>query len=274
MSDVLSISAGDCPPCGTAVAPGEAIVMNATGYLRSGVRLLAGAVGLAAASYAAYVGITWLRYGRATHAASDDDGDSLLDLFIPAFDVAERHHVRVVAPADVTLSAAVDMDLGQSRIVRGIFKARGLVLGADPDETMRPRAWVAQAKALGWGVLAQIPGREIVFGAVTRPWMAKVVFRALRPEEFAAFHEPDYVKIVWTLRADPVGAAESIFRTETRVATTDQAARAKFRRYWSFFSPGIVMIRRLSLGLVKTEAERRARDASPEQRRAELRGTP
>jgi hypothetical protein len=38
----------------------------------------------------------------------------------------------------------------------------------------------------------------------------------------------------------------------------------KFRRYWSLVSPGVVLIRRLSLGLVKTEAERRARDVRAE----------
>ena len=95
-------------------------------------------------------------------------------------------------------------------------------------------------------------------GAVTQPWMADVVFRAVPPERFADFDEPDYVKIVWTLRADPIGDAESVFRTETRVATTDPTARAKFRRYWSFASPGIILIRWMSLRPLKAEAERRA----------------
>jgi len=95
-------------------------------------------------------------------------------------------------------------------------------------------------------------------GAVTQPWNAKVIFRPLTPDEFVAFNEPGYVKIVWTLRADPVGPAGSIFRHETRVTTTDTAARAKFRRYWSCFSPGIKLIRWLLLPSVRTEAERRA----------------
>ena len=112
-------------------------------------------------------------------------------------------------------------------------------------------------EGIGWGVLADIPGREIVMGAVTQPWMADVVFRPLPPDEFVAFHEPDYVKIVWTLRADPLGATESIFRTQTRVITTDSVARAKFRRYWAFASPGTVLIRWALLGPLKTEAERR-----------------
>jgi hypothetical protein len=61
---------------------------------------------------------------------------------------------------------------------------------------------VAWAKSLGWGVLAEVPGGEIVMGAVTKPWTANPVFRALPPDAFATFDEPDYVKIVWTLRAD------------------------------------------------------------------------
>ena len=95
-------------------------------------------------------------------------------------------------------------------------------------------------------------------GAITQPWHPNVVFRPLPPDEFVAFDEPDYVKIAWTLRADPIGAHESVFRTETRVVTTDAAARAKFRWYWARFSPGIVLIRWLMLGSMRSKAERRA----------------
>jgi hypothetical protein len=67
---------------------------------------------------------------------------------------------------------------------------------------------------------------------------------------------------VWTLRADPIGRAESVFFTETRAVTTDAQARRKFRLYWSFFAPGIALIRQLSLGPLKREAERRSRIAA------------
>ena len=66
------------------------------------------------------------------------------------------------------------------------------------------------------------------------------------------------MKIVWTLRADHIGESESTFRTETRAMATDAASRAKFRRYWSFVAPGIWMIRRVSLLVLKAEAERRS----------------
>jgi hypothetical protein len=151
------------------------------------------------------------------------------------------------------------MYLEQSPIVRGIFKAREWIMRSHPTPEPKSRAFLARMRAIGWGVLVEHPGREVVMGAVTQPWLGDVVFRPLPPEEFAAFHEPDYVKIAWTLRADPLTATESIFRTETRVVATDPAARRKFRRYWAFASPGIILIRWVSLGPLKTEAERRSR---------------
>jgi len=212
---------------------------------------------VAAGAYATWVGATWLRYGRPA-AASADDADALLDQVMPVYEVAERHHIRVAAPADVTFAAACEQDLMALPIVRAIFRAREVVLGAEPDTVTRPRGLLALTKSIGWGVLVEVPGREVIMGAVTQPWLANVVFRPLPPDEFIAFHEPDYVKIVWTLRTDAAGPNASVFRTETRVVTTDARARARFRWYWARFSPGILLIRWQSLGLLRREAERRA----------------
>lgn len=227
---------------------------------RSAGRWVSFGAGAAAAVYATYAGITWLRYGRASRPAREN-GDSLLDGFMPAYDIAERHRIRVHAPADVTFTAACEVDLLQSPAVRAIFKGRELILGSEPDTLVRPRGLLALTTSVGWGVLGNVPGREVVMGAVTQRWKANVVFRALPPQEFAAFNEPKYLKIAWTLRADQIGPNESIFRTETRAIATDASARGKFRRYWSFLSPGIIVIRWMTLKPVKAEAERRVRDA-------------
>ena len=219
---------------------------------------LGAAAGVAAVGYSGLVAIAWLRYGHAS-PPSADDADALLDRFMPAYDIVERHRVPVAAPAAATFASAVEVDINAPLAIRAIFKARELFMGASPNAAPQPRAFLALAKSIGWGVLAEHPGREIVLGAVTQPWLADVVFRPLPPDEFSAFNEPGFVKIAWTLRADPVGEARSVFRTETRAIATDPASRAKFRRYWSRVSPGIVLIRRLMLGPVKTAAERQAR---------------
>lgn len=231
--------------------------MTAIRFARSAGKWAAASFGLAAASYAMYVGVAWSRYGRVKHQSSGENADALLDRFMPRYEVVERHHIRVGAPAEIAFAAATEMDLQQSPVIRAIFKARERIMGSHAARGPVPRGLLAQMRAIGWGVLAEVPGREIVMGAVTQPWLADVVFQALPSDTFAAFDEPDYVKIVWTLRCDPIGDAQSMFRTETRVSTTSPTARAKFRRYWSLVSPGIILIRWLSLGPLKAEAERR-----------------
>jgi hypothetical protein len=233
--------------------------MKTKQFTRLAAKWLAAGIGISVASYATYVGVAWFRYGTAKRAAGDE-ADALLDRFMPDFEVRERHKVHVAAPAAVALTAATEIDLESCAIIRAIFKGREWILHSKPDNTLRPRGLLAQTKSLGWGLLAELPGREIVMGSVTKPWEANAVFRALPADEFAAFQEPGYVKIVWTLRADPAGEVESVFRTETRAAATDPEAREKFRWYWSFLSPGIIAIRTVMLPAVKAEAERRWRD--------------
>jgi hypothetical protein len=218
-------------------------------------RMLAGG---AAAAILACVGhglATWYRYGRIQPTGR---GDELLDQFMPTYEVRERHETRVAAPADVAFAAARELELDRSPLVRAIFRGRELLMGsARARDKVPPRPFLEEVLSLGWRILAERPGREIVLGAVTQPWRADVVFRGIPPEEFAAFDEPEYVKIAWTLAASPLGSGDSLFRTETRVATTDPSARARFRRYWSVVSPGILLIRRETLRMVKKEAERR-----------------
>lgn len=120
-----------------------------------------------------------------------------------------------------------------------------------------------QVLAIGWRVLAEDPDRWMVCGAAAQPWKADVVFRGVAADEFAAFDEPDWVKIAWTVEVVRLDESRSLFRTETRAAATDPGARARFRRYWTLVRPGIVLIRREMLRLVKKEAESRALDVRP-----------
>ena len=151
------------------------------------------------------------------------------------------------------------MKVLDSRVIRTIFRLRELALGGKPDDREHPMALLPQMLSLGWVVLAERADREIVFGAVTKPWVAETVFRSVPADEFATFNEPGYVKIAWTLRTEPVDHGGTMFYTETRVSTTDRETRERFRRYWSFVAPGVELIRLSMLRPLKNEAERRAR---------------
>lgn len=231
--------------------------------MRSALKWTAGALGVAAGAYAGYVGVTWLRYGHPAPARADD-ADPLLDRFMPTYEIVERHHIGVAAPGAVTLDVAREVELQASPVVRAVIRAREILLGATPDTRRHSRGLLAETQSLGWGVLAEAPERQIVVGAVTKPLEANVTFRALPPDQFAAFNEPGHVKIAWTIRADAISETESVFRTETRAIATDPDARTRFRRYWSFLSPGIIVIRWALLDPVRSEAERRAQETGYE----------
>ena len=181
--------------------------------------------------------------------------DMLLDRLIPDYDIVERHRVRVEAPPNETLAAAEHVDLTHSPLIRAIIKLRGLAMGAKRTEPDRPHGLIAETTSMGWRLLAEIPGREIVLGAATTPWLADVTFRPLAPETFAGFDEPGYVKIAWTLRADPAFPSGTMFQSETRAVATDADARDRFRRYWTRVAPGVVAIRWILLRLLKKAAE-------------------
>lgn len=230
--------------------------------LRTVAAWSSGGLGLAVAAYAAYAGVTWCGYGRARRTAADEE-DQLLDRFMPAYDVVDRHRILVQAPADVTLAAAGNEPLLQSPVVRAIFRGREILLGARRDARPPRRGLLDEMQSIGWVVLAETPGREVVLGAATEPWQANVTFRSIPPDGFLEFADPDYVKIAWTLRADPIGGTASVLHTETRAIATDADARAKFRRYWSLLSPGIRLIRRALLRRVKARAEQVSVPRSP-----------
>lgn len=189
--------------------------------------------------------------------------ERLIDDFIPRSDVAELHETLVRAPADVTLDVAQGFDLQSIPAIHAIFWARAKLSGGIAPKGTWPRGLVAETTALGWGMLAFRPGRELVMGAVTQPWKANVEFRAVPPERFAAFAEPNLVKIVWTLEAEPLGPALTRLRTETRAVATDEPARRRFLRYWSLVGVGILMIRWLALPAIRRAAERRVAAVDP-----------
>jgi len=232
--------------------------MNWKQVARFATKCSATGIGLAAFSYGTYAATAFLRYGR-PRKGEGANADPLLDIFMPYYDVVDRHSVRIAAPADVVLTAATETDIQKCPVIRAIFKSREFVLGSAPDHAIRPRGLLAQVQSLGWRVLAELPGRELVLGAVTKPWEPNPLFHGLAPDEFTKFEKPGYVKIAWTLRVDSIGQADSVFRTETRAVATDAEARKKFRRYWSFLSPGIIAIRSAMLPAVKAAAEGRWR---------------
>jgi hypothetical protein len=184
---------------------------------------------------------------------------SLLDTFIPYADVRRRHEIEIHAPAALVLETARMFDVRSVPLVRAFFWLRAKVLGAKAHGTVWSQGFVQEMLRIGWGTLAEQRNRWFVAGAVCQPWLADVVFTPISPARFAAYSEPDQVKILWTLEAEHLDPARSLFATETRALGTDAQARARFHSYWRRFGGGVVMIRWLFLAAIRRTAERQWR---------------
>lgn len=180
-----------------------------------------------------------------------------LDRFLPAPAVRERFETTIAAPAAVVMQTAYAFDMQSLPLIRAIIRLRTFVLRGSADAgPRRPIGLVAETRDLGWGTLLEEPGRLLVCGAVCQPWKGDVTFTPLPPDGFAAYAEPDRVKIVWSLEAEETMPNTTRFAHEVRAAGTDEAARNKFARYWRWARFGIVAIRLLLLPAIRRAAER------------------
>ena len=193
-------------------------------------------------------------------------GGVLMDKYLPDFDVREYHEARVNAPAEEAYAVLRSLDLNRSgscgRCLRSAPCPAGCGLPvAAPPASPPSGPFFDQVLALGWAVLEEVPGRELVAGAVTQPWAPVVRFQGLPPAELAAFSAPGFTKIVWSIAAWPVEPGVTLLSTETRVLATDEASKRKFRRYWLVFGLGIRLIRRISLRMAKRQIRKQQHDA-------------
>ena len=196
------------------------------------------------------------------------DSRLLMDQFLPRYDCAVVHADVLRAPPAECYRAASELDLFQAPLVRTLLGIRALpqrVVG-----TLRGRAKTATLQAsrrtfrfkdmvgLGWILLGETPGVEMVLGQVSRPWkaVADSTDAPTTPEQFTSFDEPGFAKIAASLRVDPYGNDSSILTLETRVALTDEESRRRFRRYWLLIGPFSSLIRRMALRLLATELRR------------------
>jgi hypothetical protein len=159
---------------------------------------------------------------------------------LPAYHHVERHSLRVRASPERALAAARETRLEDVRLVRVLFRLRGL--------RAAPQGPIWQAM----GAQGFQPFREDTLVAVGKPWALR---RSLRPvDDFVAFAEPGWAKMAIELRAEPDDDGARL-STETRVYLTDRSARRRFRAYWLAVRPFSGLTRRSWLRTAKRRAE-------------------
>jgi len=202
----------------------------------------------------------------------------LIDEILPEYDTTIIEHLVVDAPGDVVYQTARNMDFLQihSPAVDALMFTRGLPerlarwLRRRPTPPSPPAMRLADMfdgsgdpdVLAGWSALGEIPGRELVFGAIGKVWQPNIEWRAVTAEEFRQFSQADFAKIAAGFSIRPYGRSRSLLSYEARTAGTDDAARRRFLRYWWLVRRFVHIVMRAAVVSIKESAERNAADSA------------
>ena len=171
---------------------------------------------------------------------------TLIADFLPRYDVRARYRTSVQASLRQAYAAARAMDMRHSRVVRWLYRLRGL-----------PRDDLSFEGMFKWGfvLLADQPPRELVFGLIGRFWSPVPGIQQIEAGDFTAFDRPGFAKAVGNIAFAAQGHGRVRVTTETRVLCLDPAGRKRFMLYWLLIGPFSGLIRKAWLRLIKQAAE-------------------
>jgi hypothetical protein len=211
--------------------------------------------------------------------------ETLLDAFLPVFDVSDSVAVVVETDAGTSWDAPMDIDLvdvGRQKPLAGALGALRM-LPALAEELLRGRRPTAAhgrmalremtempAEEGGWLLLGERRPVEIALGLVGRFWRPVIDCAEIAPWQFRDFAEPNYAKTVYSLSVRSLEPHRSLRCGVMRTATTDERARRWFHRYWTLgVGSGAHLLVGGPLELTREEAERRASTVSMSDERIE-----
>ena len=179
-----------------------------------------------------------------------------MDDYLPEYDVANHHEVVVDSSTDRAYAAARAIDLSSSLPTKILFGIRGIPHFLMHGTRLTQALTLDSMQTIGFVILEEEPGAELVIGAVGRFWRPDSGFLEVPAPELASFDRPGFAKAAMNIYVRSYAGDKCLVGTETRVQTTDAWARAKFSIYWRLIGPFSGVIREWLLDAIKNEAER------------------
>ncbi|MER5267138.1 hypothetical protein ABTZ99_34095 [Actinosynnema sp. NPDC002837] len=183
----------------------------------------------------------------------------LIDQLAPRPDFTRSAHVVVEADPVATYDALRELDFSDLHgpVLDAMTWARRLPNLLKGRPTWHARMTLDDIPAdSGWVRLAELPGTEIVFGAIGTFWRPFVHVRDLEARDFPDFVRPGYGKVVCSLSVVPYGQRRTLLTYDTRTTATDPRSWARLRRYWHLAGPFVTLLEHAVLRSIKEHAER------------------
>lgn len=181
---------------------------------------------------------------------------ALIDDWLPSYDEREFHAREIAAPpaaVERALRSLRASDLPLTGLLMGLRALPGLLTGRRvPRNPGRPL--LEGVLSLGFVVLDERPGEQLVLGAAGRFWRLRGdgIDALASADAFRGYDRSGSVRAAWDFVLEPVSGGTRL-STETRIAGTDAAGTRAFSRYWRLVHPGSALIR---LDMLRTVARR------------------
>ncbi len=165
----------------------------------------------------------------------------LLAKYIPEFQFNEIHKIVVNANASDAYKTTMELDLSKSRVIKILFKLRGL--------PFRNKRFTTINSDMRFTLLEEIPPSEFLYGF----WFSGKTEWVVDLNEFINDRTKYNAKVGWSFcfneRTD--GTTEII--TETRVLCLNKITKFIFSIYWFFIKPFSGLVRLEMLRLIKNK---------------------
>jgi hypothetical protein len=171
----------------------------------------------------------------------------LIDDWLPRYDEREFHAREIAAPpaaVERAIRAMKPSDLRLTGVLMGLRSLPARLAGRRRPRRSSTRPLLDGMQTLGFVVLDELPGEQMVLGVAGKPWRPRGdgLDSLEGPEAFRGYDAPGSVRVAWDFVLEPTSRGTRL-STETRIAGTDADGTRTFRRYWRLVHPGSALIR-------------------------------
>ncbi len=167
----------------------------------------------------------------------------LIDKYLPHYTFNEFHEIVVNSPIENVYHVAKDVDLAKSRIIKMLFKIRGL-----PTKRLNLQHFIDD---IGFTNLEENYPFESLVGFWARMKIAKITSY----EDFVNNTISPWLKVVWNFQFEELESDRTNVSTETRVLCVAPITKLTFGLYWSIIKPFSGITRKQMLNIIKDDAE-------------------
>ena len=172
--------------------------------------------------------------------------DILINRYMPAYQFSEYHEITGYGSLADYFTAAKQMDMAQSFLVKSLFWLRGLPV----NDLRLPRF----LQNMHFTYLDENAPKEFLIAFWLKPDSKGPVFIDDK-EHFIKETDPWTQKVTWNFRFEKIEKGKIRMSTETRIFCLNKKAKKTFSIYWFFIRPFSGFIRKRMLAIIKNKVE-------------------